>query len=309
MKKIIALLLIFAMCLSFVACNSDKKKDDDDDETTGTKSSNTVCSECMSKYVSEWFFLNESYNGDNYEYELKKISITEDGKLITDKGEFTIKFNKCSKSSHGNYHDVVDGDGNKVAYLEQYFYSDGINIDKTQIYISWTDGEWGHYRSLNQYTVVEITEDNWQQYFSTNINDNFDVTYTLNIYKDQWGEIEDGSVDKQLEIKNLEKYAYGSTLTIEYSYDYELVELSFDIDNEVVFVTPLTKEETTSTTTDTLRYDYDLSGEENIPQMNLNIDSRWFEKEDLLQGTREITLDNPKEILRMKGWLVIRNDV
>ena len=301
MKKIIALLLIFAMCLSFVACENNKKKDDDDDDVKTTKVNKDICSSCFKDMIGEWF--DFVYNEETKTNELKIIKVTEDGKLTIDENEYKIKFENCGKNYH-NWGCAYDADGNQVYTIDNNC-SDENNSNMLIFY-----GTEGHRdyscRSMSEYTVIEVTEENWQDYFSPNINETFEESLSLKVYRDTWGEFTGGRIYRTFYLKDYEKYAYGTTLSIEYSYEYGDVYCEFDVDNETVTKYDFTsKEEKIETISMTL-------GLWDTPEEALNVERGGFSlsKEEMLAGnSKDSWCSNPTEILRMKGLLVIRNDV
>lgn len=286
MKKVIALLLIFAMCLSFVACNGNNK-------------SSKLCAECKNLLIGEWFSLEEKYNEDSnsFDYNLDKISITEDGKLSTDAGEFVVKFGKCNKN-----HNFYTSDKMENYSIDFQLYSGDSSTALLSVSY-YDDGTWvGHreYYSMKQYNIVEITEENWQDYFSPDFNESFDITNSLELYKDTWGDITDGYVNRKFQLKDYEKYHYKTSLAIEYSCDFGNVYCEFDAANETVTKYDFTKTSTSEQTATTIL--------DNSVQFSSRFGSIHLNKEAVFKGNAENSTDNPIKILRMKGWLVIRND-
>ena len=305
MKKIIALLLILAMCLSFVACDSDKKKDDDDDDDVKTvKVDKTLCASCLEKMKGEWFSID--YDASSEDMVLNTFTITDDGKLIVDGNEYKLKFESCGKDYH-NSAGAYDAEGNQIYNLSHNFdYVEDVDqqgIDFWHV----ENGESRKFRSMSKYTVVEITEENWQEYFSPEINDVFNVEHSLNLDKDEWGEYVSGEIGTYLVLKNHEKYAYDTTLAIEFAYETGKTYYDFDIAEEKVTNYSFTKTEA-ETQKETVSLQYDDWG--SSVNLRTTFVRTYLNEETLLSGKyEEGWTRNPIEILRMKGWLVIRNDV
>ncbi|MBE6803490.1 MAG: hypothetical protein E7528_01155 [Ruminococcaceae bacterium] len=284
MKKIVALFLVFAMCFSFAACNSKNK----------------ICSECKEKLVGDWFSVDES---ETRTVE-KIITITDDAKLIVDGKTYTLRFD-CG-FEHSSKATAYGNDGDWAYEIKfnhdtvNYLFDDSIVLQDNKAITK-------EYRPMSKYTVVEITEENWQNYFSTDISESFDVNYVLNASKDVWGEYTDGYIYTRTVFKNPENYAYGTELIIEYSYEVGTAHYEFNVAEEKVTNYSFIKtEEETKTITQNIVIDGD--GEASGHQY-MEIDNSYLSKEILLNGKCEqIRTRRPQEILRMKGWLVIKND-
>jgi hypothetical protein len=250
--------------------------------------------------IGEWIVLK--YNEETENNEFKTIKVTEDGKLIIDEKEYKIKF-----STHGhheeNYGAAYDADGNDIYGVHTRYNED---YHHTLEFIVFSDDEYHTYRSMSEYTIIEITEENWQDYFSTNFNENFEESLSLYVNKNTWGEITDGGIDRTFYLKGYEKYGYDTELDIEYSYEYGNVYCEFDVDNETV-----TKCDFTSNSeeerVETISMNFNSWG--SPEDLNMKSGGFYLSKEEILAGNVQRSwCSNPKKILRMKGWLVIKND-
>ena len=302
MKKIIALLLIFAMCLSFAACDSKKKdSNNNDDDAKATEVNKDICSSCFKNIIGEWFLL--SYNKETEIKELKTVKITENGKLVVDGNEYAIKFVNCGEKSHSNAV-AYDADGNSSFAFEYRLDDNGVH---TVDFWS-TDGYNPQpYLSMNQFTVVELTNANWKNYFSPNFNETFEEELLLDIYKDNSGNFDTSWIRRRFMLKNREKYACETELKIEYSFEYGDVYCEFDVTNATITKYDFIKyNDEIKTTIGMLAYQ-----SWDIPEnFFLDIGSVYLNKEELLAGSgKETGYVYPIEILSMEGWLVIRNDV
>ena len=300
MKKIIALLLIFAMCLSFAACDGKKKGSNDDDVKT-TDVNKDICASCFEKMTGEWFLL--TYNEETETDELKTVKVTENGKLIVNGNEYTIKFINCEQNSHDNAV-AYDADGNQSYALNYRLDDNGVH---TLDFWATNNYDPQPYRSMKQFTVVELTDGNWKNYFSTNFNETFEEDLFLGIDKDTKGDIDTGWIRRRYMLKNTEKYAYGTTLTMEYSFEFGDVYCEFDVASETITKYDFTKyNDKIDSTIGIMRF-----ASWDIPEnFYLDIGSVYLNKQELLAGNgQEIGYVSPIEILSMEGWLVIRNDV
>ncbi len=292
------------MCLSFVACDSDKKKDDDDDDVKTVKVDKTLCSVCLEKMKGEWFDIG--YDANTEDRVLNTFTITDDGKLIIDDKEYKLKFESCSKEYHNNSY-AYDAEGNQIYSLSHNFdYEEDVDQQGVNIW-QVENGESRRFRSMNKYTIVEITEENWQEYFSADFNDNFDVNYRFSVDKDTWGEITDGDIYQDFVLKDYKKYSYGTKLAIELSYETGDVYCEFDASEEKVTKYNFKKTETEMrTVTQEIKY---MENYNYVDNMNITLGYVYLVKEEVLQGNAtESWCENPKEILRMKGYLVIKNE-
>ena len=306
MKKVVSLLLVFAMCFSLVACGKEaeekkeKSKKSSNSKTTTEASTKDparkdLCEICLKKYVGEWFFIE---NADS-DVKIDIVTITEDGILKNDSGDFKLKFS-CDKNGHGSIY-AEDSDGNYIYDLFDNF--DGIFI---RSYDPWEEK---FYRSTSKYTVVEITEDNWQDYFSSDINETFDTEHELIVNNNEWGEYESGYIKHKLVLKNSEKYANDTTLTFEYSYELEDAYYTFDSANSTVSSYRFIKSygEKHSETVSIYGDKWNEWNESDYSKVYVGV--HYLSADDLTNGTCESPrTKNPEKILRMKGVLVIKND-
>ncbi len=286
MRKIVALFLVFAMCFSFAACNSKNK----------------ICSECKEKLVGDWFSVDEIETGTVE----KIITITDDAKLIVDGKTHTLCFDCGFKHSSGATAYGNDGDWEYIINFNHdtvnYLFDDSIVLKDNKAITK-------EYRPMNKYSVVEITEDNWQEYFSPNFKENFDVNYKFDTDKDAWGEVTSVWISEEFTVKNIDKYVYGSNVTLEYSYEVGRMKYDFDASGNKVINTSYTSSDATiHKKTSLLRCDV-YSVDEKTTHMDMGINGVRVYKEDISKGTCEGVYENPIEILRMKGYLIIKNDI
>ena len=307
MKKIIALLLIFAMCLSFVACNGSDKKDNDD--SSDDKKTSGLCAECKAALIGEWFYIEEIYNEETHltDYVLNKISIAENGKLVIDDKEITMNFKNCGKN-HAFNMSIKDGEWNY--WVSFQLHPEGSSEALLSVETSYEGSyvSYETYRSMNQLDVVEITEDNWKNYFSSDFKENFDFKYDLQVNRDTWGEITYIDLYEIYAIKNVEKYTFGSRLDIEYSYESGRTKYTYNLDEKKVTSAVFEGSDSSLyTSTTSFTYYTDYSGEEAVSTMESTLNYASVNR-DFYSGVCEDWSENPVEILRMKGWIVMKKD-
>ena len=168
----------------------------------------------------------------------------------------------------------------------------------------------GTYYKNNNYTFIEITQDNWNDYFSSDFMQNFDLVYSVEntTVGDQWDQKQIQQVHVIAALKcreNLTSEANGKylyicdSLIMEYSYETGTQTFTLDSNGEVI-PGPVTAE-SKHRRTDTVNIPpYPWHGPEdcNLPfsiQLACN---------DISQP---VSVQIPKKILRMKGWLIVKD--
>ena len=325
MKKVIALLLIFAMCLPLVACDGEKKSDDD--ASTEKKKSNSTCSICAEKNVCEWYNLNEirqdNVSSAAQEYELITVELTENNTLLLEGNEYKLEYD-CDKNGHKAK--AMDDDGNHVYDLTFYEYDEKNDDQGSRMVYKYCmniiNASNGNYYTdfvffpSSMYSVVELTEENWRDYFSTDFFETFELLPSkMTVDKDEWGKITYVTIYEYVGLKNPERFAISSEITMECSTEWGWVTYNLDFENVTATNRRWQKNEelTDGAYTAQLSSIYDNSSGKYIDFV-WNFNTIYISGEEKLSAN-EVTTGaprewnpNPKEILRMKGWLVIKND-
>ena len=281
MKTIIALFLVFAMCFSFVACGGDAQDE-------------KICLVCMEKYVGEWFYISDVetpyFDGD--ERILQTLVIAEDGTIVIEGVEYYIDF-ECHEGYH--YAIMCDENGVMVDDISNNFVLEK-DVEKQGIYVNNK-----LYRPISEYTIVEITEENWRDYFSENFSEHFTKSYELKLVTNEWEEVQEGYVEKIYTLKDKEKYSYATELTMEISFTKQSEYYEFDLSKKTITNCIVGKKEDKIYKTTHFTY---------YPYMQVQIGSTHLYSDEIRSGQtlEENMVTEPQEILRMKGWLVIKND-
>ncbi len=201
MKKLIALLLVIALCLCMAACGS-KAKPSAGGEKPGQTQGNDPAAGIKESLLGSW--LPHGYTrGENSD---KLADFREDGTVVI--GEKTLTWEIAEETV------IYINDGEERLYRADLTAAeDGqtsflrLNRFKTAT----TTSVWCEYYKESEYTKIEITAENWQDYFELR---DFPVAV-----KDSFGEITKIEIYRALVLKD----TYGavcqqlSNMTVEYS--------------------------------------------------------------------------------------------
>jgi hypothetical protein len=166
------------------------------------------------------------------------------------------------------------------------------------------------------YSVVELTEENWRDYFSTDFFETFELLPSkMTVDKDEWGKITYATIYEYVGLKNPERFAITSEITMECSTESGWVTYNLDFENVTATNRRWQKNEelTGGACTVQLSSIYDNSSGKYIDFVwNFNTiyisDEEKLSANEITTGAHTEWNPNPKEILRMKGWLIIKND-
>jgi hypothetical protein len=161
------------------------------------------------------------------------------------------------------------------------------------------------------YTFVELTVDNWREYFSDNVADVFEIEYRL-LAEDrtnEWGEVTGTSygVEKYARFKDDDRFAPLMQLTIELDCGYASIYERATIDVATQTITDIQPCEETDIIKGTQTTGF-ISDTEGAPftALGLGQDDNESLSEDSTIVVSLYTLG--EKIYRMKGWLVLKNE-
>lgn len=315
MKKIFALFLVLIMSCSFVACNQVDKALSD------LKKNKSLCSECLEKNVGQWICLNEvvdeNVDSVSEQYEILTLELTENETLVFNENEYKVEYT-CKNDDHCAVALDADGNSKYKLYFEEYIEMSTGNVIyvNSMMLATLDDDGWEISGKLfiptSEYTIVELTEENWKDYFSENFHDNFEMTESdVSIKKDEWGKITDVEIYENYKLKNAEQYNLGTVITLEYSYDSGWVTYNFDLEKASATNRRWKKNDALDGGSQTVTIDY-IDWADPDEQFILGGYPLYIHNEDQMNAS-EITIggqdnwsSNPTKILRMKGWLVIK---
>lgn len=315
MKKIFALFLVLIMSCSFVACNQVDKALSD------VKKNKSLCSECLEKNVGQWLCLNEVVN-ENVDstveqYELLTLELEENETLVFDENEYKVEYT-CDDGEH--HAEALDADGNSKykLYFGEYEESSPGNViyENSMLLATLDDDGWEisgiRFIPASEYTIVELTEENWKDYFSETFYDHFEMAESdVLVQKDEWGEITSATIQEYYQLKNAEKYKLGTVIALEFSCDWGWSSYDLDLENTSATNRRWKKNDELDSGRLTLNLSYDACPDSK-GKFIIGGDRFYHLTEEQLEAS-EITIGgdrnwsfNPTKILRMKGWLVIK---
>ena len=168
----------------------------------------------------------------------------------------------------------------------------------------------------NELTFIEITPDNWTEYFSADFNFNFDMHYHTqkNTYGDEWEQrvVQDVYIWPYLKWRDNLIDPTVDTFMGDYNqlmveYSYEEGTQSFTLDDQGNVLPGEIIQENRERHTDTLyiqsRQWYIDSNDEN-PCITYSGDLYGWGERDISQP---VSVKIPKRILRMKGWIAVKD--
>lgn len=201
MKKLMALLLAIALCLCLAACGGDDKPSADGDKPNQTQG-NDPAAEIKESLAGKW--LPHGYTrGENSD---KLADFREDGTVVI--GEKTLTWEIVEESV------VYINDGEERLYQAELTAPENGQPSFLRLHrfkTATTTTVWCEYYKESDYTKLEITAENWQDYLEVR---EFPV-----VVKDSFGEVSKIEVYRALVLKE----SYGavcpqiSDMTVEYS--------------------------------------------------------------------------------------------
>lgn len=315
MKKIFALFLVLIMSCSFVACNQVDKALSD------VKKNKSLCSECLEKNVGQWICLNEvvyeNVDSASEQYEVLTLKLTENDTLVFNENEYKLEYT-CKDDFHRAVAFDENGNSKYALYFEEYINHSTGNVlyENSMALNTLNDDGWEisgiRFIPASEYTIVELTEENWKDYFSENFYDHFEMAESdVLVQKDEWGEITSATIQEYYQLKNAEKYKHGTVITLEFSCDWGWSTYDLDLENTSATNRRWKKNDELDSGRLTLNLSYD-AWPDSKGKFIFGGDRFYHLTEEQLDAS-EITIGgdhnwsfNPTKILRMKGWLVIK---
>lgn len=182
MKRILAFLMVLSIGLSLCACSISGP--------ANILGRFKLCDTCKLYVVGNWYWISSDNKVITVEYRM-------DGSII---GNNNTRWN-CACTDE--YHAIRIGGET---------YSEGITL---------YDPENGGFENMARdegYTFVELTQENWQEYFSENFSQSFQIEYALLPYDrtDEWGDTSTHYVlAKYAVLKDSQRYGPLTTLMME----------------------------------------------------------------------------------------------
>lgn len=160
MKKIFALLLAAAMCLSFAACVGRDSINTDNDGEKSQENQGSINHPLLQFLYGEW-----EYEG-NYKdsYPFAKLTVNEDGTCVVDGAAGTWSVSKDTSANGRLYIDVLV-DGQTIGRAEMHIWAGNYYFGVADTMINPGDN-WKHNTPVvaDENDIV-LTKDNWKDYF------------------------------------------------------------------------------------------------------------------------------------------------
>ena len=262
MKKIVVFLLVLVICFGLWGCMFGRP--------ANVMGKFKLCDTCKTFVVGKWYVISDD---QVYTYEYRA-----DGTVI---GGEDPKWNCACKNDE---HAIRLGGDNYTVGLTHY---------------DPEDGTLGGLERDEGYTFVQLTQDNWREYFSEDFSQVFDVRYMVHTIEetDAWGDTTVRYVViKYATMKDPERFGPMNTLML------ELDETGCD---EMVTIDPVTLEVLDAQVEqvyDTEKKTVDVMNDDEFG-MFLLLGSENF---DTLEVENRVYLYEPGTIYRMKGVLVLK---
>lgn len=230
MKKILALLLVAVMCLYLVACGSgvnestqpqsDGEKNNVTNSTTENIESDFANHPLLTKLYGTW-----ENKSDNEYAPCQTLIINEDGSCIVDGVEATWDverpYNPNSTSSL--VIDIfIDGERNFGAIL----FDNGTIVGQTPNY-----GTGGWYFNTSNYITVEITPENWSEYF--------ELVESTEYITDEFGDFLYVEKAWNLVLKNGYQFLSEKNYEISFEFQYSKYSVNCEINHDTKEVTSI----------------------------------------------------------------------
>lgn len=241
----------------------------------------TECALCKEVCPGTWNELTS-------EPDRQTMELNSDGSMTVNSETHTWK-SVCSPEAH--YLDIsdyglvkVDPNAAAVSAFDRVYYKD------------------------NQYTFIEITPDNWTEYFTADFMTNFELQYDVKdtVTGDEWEQKTIQEVSVYAALTDRENFAYhedkdffyiADNLILEYSY--EVGTQTFTVDGSGAVVPGEVKQEYYDRYQNTTNfYTRSLGGDTPLSF------SLYLGGGDISQP---VSVKIPKKVLRMKGWLIVKD--
>lgn len=264
MKRLTCLVFLF-LCVILTSCSS----------AADVMQMRNSCDTCKSYIVGSWYKIDT-------EGKLYQIEYREDGTVVN--CDYELWTCACTADNH-----AIRIGGKDYSYGLSYY-----DPQEELLFESWA-------KDIG-YTFVELTVDNWTEYFSENFYDVFEIKYELIVQENtnEWGEtaVSHLGIRKYAVLKDAVKYGPLSQITLEFDCAYSLETATVDLEQMKLIgmeTVELMDMHVLTCTTFASNGTYECT-------LPLGIDDNEIPDAELY-----VSLETPSEkIYRMKGILVVK---